>query len=93
VNLPLREDTAERYSATVTDRARKLLEDAKALSTEERAELAAELLASLPPNTAEELHPEWVVEIERRARRAWADPDGGEPWGEVEQRLFSRLRS
>jgi putative addiction module component (TIGR02574 family) len=76
----------------VTDRARKLLEDAKALSVEERADLAAELLASLPPRASEALHPEWVGEIERRARRAQADPDGGEPWDEVERRLLARIR-
>jgi putative addiction module component (TIGR02574 family) len=76
----------------VTSRARRLLEDAKTLSVEERTDLAAELLASLPTETAEALHPEWVVEIERRARRAWSDPEGGEPWDEVEQRLLSRIR-
>jgi putative addiction module component (TIGR02574 family) len=74
----------------VTDRARRLLEDAKTLSAEERADLAAELLATLPSHTAEQLHPEWLVELERRARRAWADPDGGEPWDAVEQRLLAR---
>jgi putative addiction module component (TIGR02574 family) len=72
----------------VTDRARKLLEEALALSDDERASLASELLASLPDHG---LHPEWAVEIERRARRAWADPDGGEPWEAVEARLRSRL--
>jgi putative addiction module component (TIGR02574 family) len=66
----------------VTDRARKVLEDAKALSVEERADLAAELLATLPPHAAEELHPEWAAELTRRARCAWADPEGGEPWEE-----------
>jgi putative addiction module component (TIGR02574 family) len=76
----------------MTDRARKLLEDAKALSVDERADLAAELLATLPAHAAEELHPEWLIEIERRARRASADPDGGEPWDAVERRLLARIR-
>ncbi len=57
------------------------------LSAEERADLAAELLATLP---SDELHPEWAAEIERRARRAWEDPDAGEPWDAVEKRLLSR---
>jgi putative addiction module component (TIGR02574 family) len=71
----------------VTDRARKLLQDAMGLSVDERADLAAELLASLP---SDDLHPEWADEIERRARLAWANPDAGEPWEVVEERLLSR---
>jgi putative addiction module component (TIGR02574 family) len=59
-----------------------------ALSPEERATVASELLDSLPNDG---LHPEWTAEIERRARRAWQDPDGGEPWDAVEERLRSRL--
>jgi len=74
----------------VTDRAKKLLQDALDLSDDERADLAAELLATLPPSAADELHPEWIDEIERRARRGLADPDGGEPWDLVEERLLSR---
>ena len=76
----------------MNDRARKILEDALELPVEERTALTSELLATLPDGAAQELHPDWVAEIERRARRAWADPDGGEPWEEVEQRLLSRLR-
>jgi len=76
----------------VTDRARKLLEEAQTLSVEERTDLAAKLLASLPSDAAEELHPEWTAEIERRARAAWADPEGGEPWDVVEQRLLARFQ-
>ncbi len=72
----------------MTDSVRRLLEDAMHLSASERADLAAELLDSLSPD---ELNPDWIAEIERRARRAWADPDGGIPWGLVEQRLRSRL--
>ena len=75
----------------MTNRARKILEDALELSAEERSALAAELLATLPPDSAEELHPEWLAEIERRARRAIADPDGGESWEDVERRLIARI--
>jgi putative addiction module component (TIGR02574 family) len=77
-----------RYTFGVTDKARKLLEDAMGLSPGERADLAAELLDSLPDDG---LHPEWAAEIERRARRAWQDPNGGEPWETVEARLRARL--
>jgi putative addiction module component (TIGR02574 family) len=78
------------YPLVMTDRVRKVLAEAMELSAEERAELAAELLAKLPANEAEHLHPEWLVEIERRARRAHENPDGGEPWEEVEMRLLAR---
>ena len=71
----------------MTDRVRKVLEEAMHLSVEERADLTAELLDSLP---ADELHPDWADEIERRALRAHRDPDGGEPWEAVEKRLLSR---
>ena len=67
-----------------------VLEQALRLSVKERAEVVAELLESLPE---EQLHPEWELELERRARRARRDPEGGEPWEEVEQRLRSRIPS
>jgi putative addiction module component (TIGR02574 family) len=78
------------------DRARKLLEEALGLSTPERAEMAAELLASLPPGHAideENPDPEWSAEIERRAREAMADPDGGIPWETARGEILTELRS
>lgn len=69
----------------MTDRARKLLEDAMSLSEDERLDLAEQLLTSLPADT------EWVAELERRARRALADPNGGEAWDVVERRLAARV--
>jgi hypothetical protein len=70
-----------RYALLVTDRARKLLEDALALSEEERQDLAEQLLTSLPEDQ------EWLAELESRARRALANPDGGETWDVVKRRL------
>jgi putative addiction module component (TIGR02574 family) len=69
----------------MTDRARKLLEDAMALSEDERLDLAEQLLTSLPADA------EWVAELERRARRALSDPNGGEAWDVVERRLAARV--
>jgi len=69
----------------MTDRARKLLEDAMSLSEDERLDLAEQLLTSLPTDS------EWVAELERRARRALAGPNGGEAWDMVERRLAARL--
>src|SRR5690606_31847330 len=59
------------YDGFMTERARKLLEHALTLSDDERLDLAQELLSSLPED------PEWIAELERRARRALADPSGG----------------
>lgn len=71
----------------MTDRARKLFEDALALSDDERLDLAERLLSSLPGDA------ESLAELERRARRALADPQGGEAWDVVKQRLASRFAS
>jgi putative addiction module component (TIGR02574 family) len=75
----------------VTDRARKLLEEALGLPDDERAQLAAELLASLPEDPADEVAAEWRIELERRARAAQDDPDGGVPWAKVRARLLADL--
>ena len=69
----------------MTDRARKLLEDAMMLSEDERLDLAELLLSSLPKDQ------EWLAELERRARRALADPQGGEAWEVVKRRIEARL--
>lgn len=69
---------------------RKLLEQAMELPREERAELAAELLASLEPLDPRDDR-EWIAEIERRARAALA----GSPslsWEEARAEVESRLR-
>lgn len=69
----------------MTDRARKLLEDAMALSEDERLDLAEQLMSSLPADE------EWLAELERRARLALADPHGGEAWDVVKRRLTARV--
>ena len=69
----------------MTDRASKLLADAMTLSEDERLDLAEQLMSSLPADT------EWMAELERRARRALADPNGGEAWDVVKRRLDARV--
>jgi hypothetical protein len=71
----------------VSDRARKLLEVAMMLSDEERLDLAEQLLSSLPADE------EWLGELEHRARRALAEPHGGETWDVVQRRLVARVAS
>jgi putative addiction module component (TIGR02574 family) len=64
------------------------------LPIEERADVAAELLASLdeaPPEDAAQVEAEWAREIERRARRVMSGESAGEPWGDVRARVVDRL--
>jgi putative addiction module component (TIGR02574 family) len=69
----------------MAERARDVLADALALSDDERRDLAEQLVSSLSAD------PEWLAELERRARRALTDPAAGEAWEAVEQRLESRI--
>jgi putative addiction module component (TIGR02574 family) len=85
----MRFDSDDGILPSVTDRARKLLDEALGLPDEDRARLAAELLASLPDDDRSD---EWRAELERRARRAHADPDGGVPWDRVRADLLADLR-
>jgi putative addiction module component (TIGR02574 family) len=74
-----------RYDRRMTERARKLLQDAMSLSEDGRLDLAEQLMSSLPADS------EWMAELEHRARRALADPSGGEAWDVVERRLAARI--
>lgn len=71
-----------------------VLRGALALPADERAEVAAELLASLDEPT--QGHPDdvsaaWAQEFERRARRMISGEDPGEPWPEVRDRIRTKL--
>ena len=73
---------------------RALLEEALKLPPEERADVAAELLASLPdPSTQnpESVARMWGAEIERRARRVLSGTATGVPWEEALGRSRRRL--
>ena len=71
----------------MTDRARKLLHDAMELPLPERAELAADLLASLDGEPDADVEAAWASEIERRAREAIANPDDDVAWETVRDEL------
>lgn len=74
----------------MTSQAQELLRAALALPVNDRADVAAELLASLdePADTDRQAVEEaWAHEIERRARRVLAGESAGEPWGDVRARL------
>lgn len=79
----------------MSPRAQELLREAMALPVKERADLAAELLASLDDAAAEdaaEVEAAWAAEIERRARRVIAGETAGIPWEDVRRRAESDLR-
>jgi putative addiction module component (TIGR02574 family) len=78
----------------MTSRAQELLRDALTLPADERADVAAELLASLDrptPIEATAVEAMWAREIERRARRVMDGESAGEPWGDVRTRVVRRL--
>ncbi len=57
-----------------------LLKEALRLTVEERARLAAELLASVDGEPDADADAAWATEIERRARRALAGESKGADW-------------
>ena len=79
----------------MTSRAQELLREALTLPITERADVAAELLASLDEAEAEnpvEVEAAWAAEIEKRARRVMAGESAGIPWEEVRRRAEAALR-
>jgi putative addiction module component (TIGR02574 family) len=75
-------------------RVQDLLRDALRLPPEQRADLAAELLASLegPADDPDEVEAAWAVEIERRARRVLSGESAGESWENVRQHIEADLK-
>ena len=75
--------------------AQELLREAMALPVKERADLAAELLASLDDARADdpaEVEAAWAAEIERRARRVMTGETAGISWEDVRRRAEAELR-
>jgi putative addiction module component (TIGR02574 family) len=80
----------------MTSRAQELLREALTLPIGERADVAAELLASLDAvatDSPADVEAAWAAEIERRARRVLADESAGIPWSDVRQRAEIELRN
>jgi putative addiction module component (TIGR02574 family) len=73
--------------------ARQVLENALQLDVNDRAKIAAELLASLEERE-EGVAEAWAAEIQRRAADAVADPDDEDDWraafDEVRKNVLSR---
>lgn len=70
------------------------MREALTLPIDERADVAAELLASLddaPADDRVEVEAAWAREIERRARRVMSGESAGESWTDVRARIMNRL--
>lgn len=71
-----------------------MLREALTLSPDERADVAAELLASLDDQATEDpaaVRAAWAAEIERRAQRVLSGESAGEPWEDVRNRIVQDL--
>jgi putative addiction module component (TIGR02574 family) len=64
-----------------------LLNNALRLTPAERAELAAELLASLDGEPEDDVEAAWATEIQRRVERVSSGQAKGRSWSEVRERL------
>ncbi|MBE7480649.1 MAG: addiction module protein [Polyangiaceae bacterium] len=72
--------------------AEKVLSDALELTAQDRAKLAAALLASLDEGEDEDAGHAWAAQIEGRAERVLSGGSQGAPWEAVRERLVARLR-
>ena len=64
-----------------------LREQALQLPIEDRAALAADLLASLDGEPEADVEAAWAKEVERRVRRLLSGEDPGHAWEDVRARL------
>ena len=78
----------------MSTRTQELLREALALPVDERADVAAQLLASLDDEdvATEDIEAAWAVEIEKRARRVLSGQSEGIPWEDVRRRAEAELR-
>jgi putative addiction module component (TIGR02574 family) len=79
----------------MTQRAQDLLREALALPVDERADVAAQLLASLDDEdvATDEIEAAWAVEIEKRARRVVSGQSEGIPREDVRRRAEAEFRT
>ncbi|MBI4729504.1 MAG: addiction module protein [Acidobacteria bacterium] len=75
----------------MTDPTKTVLADALRLDVGSRAELAAELLASLDGPADPDAEAAWAVEIERRVAAIEAGTVKLEPWDNVKRRIEKEI--
>jgi len=83
-------DAIGRYYEIMSKTTDDILNNAMRLSTAERAELAAALLASLDGEPEDDVDAAWAAEIQRRVERVRSGEAKGRPWPEVRERLERR---
>lgn len=62
-----------------------------AMPADDRARVAAALLASLDEEVDDDAADAWAGEVEQRAERVLSGQSRGAPWDEVRARLLHRL--
>lgn len=75
----------------MTKRTKQLLEEALALSDEERAEIAGVLIESLEPTPDADVEAAWRSEVARRVANLDSGAAKTVAWSQVRDELFSRL--
>ena len=77
----------------MTTNAQKLFQEALTLGVNDRAELAAQLLASLE-DAEDDIEAAWAAEIDRRASEARENPEDDVDWrtalAEIQREVLSR---
>jgi putative addiction module component (TIGR02574 family) len=74
------------------ERAKDLLRGALELPLDQRAELAAELLASMDGEADSDVEAAWGAEIERRARQVLNGKTEALPWESVRAEALAKIR-
>ncbi len=68
-----------------------MLSEALTLDTRERAEIAAQLIASLDGEPDEDVEAAWAAEVNRRIGEVEAGTAKLAPWGAVERRVEKEI--
>jgi putative addiction module component (TIGR02574 family) len=79
------------YDSEMSARAKDLLRDALELPLDQRAELAADLLASMDGAADADVEAAWGAEIERRARQALSGQTEPIPWETVRDQALDKI--
>ena len=75
----------------MTKPAEKVLSEALSLDTRERAEIAAQLIASLDGEPDEDVEAAWAAEVDRRIEEVEAGRAKLVPWEDVERRIEKEI--
>lgn len=80
-----------RMTKTMSEAARKLLDEVLALPEDERLELASEIIASVDGPRDADWEASWLAELDRRVDRAKARGESGLDWTDARSQILKRL--